>query len=528
MLESTISPQSSFEPTLAAAMGGPSSQPSLRLFNPVDLLTQGADWIRQTSLPDPEGFRHVDGLHHPVGLQVSDNHTHWQFYWHDGQLVYVSNSVAPWERLDRHLGRLAKTYPTLDQTLRNEIRHQFPTESVAAIVSGTEALETLGREVIAAESSIAEPSPEYEAIRWLHQMGHLADIAAAELVAAMSLEVLESYLILPQKSYRVQQLPSCDRPVFWQAVWPTLAEVLETRLTQWRALIPQIISPYQRPVVNLDRAAQLPAETRTKLSQILRGFSFRQLGMWLGQEDWVIAQRLHPLISGGAVVLQDPIAPFDQLPTLLPTFLPTLVSTTQSAGLLEANPDASPDVNPDVNPETSSKTHPETSSETNSMVHTAIAAVSESSSDQPVATASTGDWGALIQEGKAVAPKIWKIVCIDDSQAMLNEINRFLGPEAFAVTLIKDSKSALLKISSIKPDLILLDVTMPGIDGYQVCNMIRKSSLLQHIPVIMVTGNKGLVDRAKARLVGATDYLVKPFSQADLLTLSFRYLREDS
>jgi two-component system, chemotaxis family, response regulator PixG len=90
--------------------------------------------------------------------------------------------------------------------------------------------------------------------------------------------------------------------------------------------------------------------------------------------------------------------------------------------------------------------------------------------------------------------------------------------------LIDDSVKALMKLSTIRPDLILLDVGMPNVDGYQLCALIRKSSVLKEIPIVMVTGNKGLIDRARARLAGATDYLTKPFAQADLLKIVMRYL----
>lgn len=120
--------------------------------------------------------------------------------------------------------------------------------------------------------------------------------------------------------------------------------------------------------------------------------------------------------------------------------------------------------------------------------------------------------------------KTWKIVCIDDSESMLSIISSYLGNEDFQVTLIQDSMKALIKISSIHPDLILLDIGMPNVDGYQLCSLIRKSSSLKDIPIVMVTGNKGIINRARASIAGATDYLTKPFIQADLLKMVMRHL----
>jgi len=107
---------------------------------------------------------------------------------------------------------------------------------------------------------------------------------------------------------------------------------------------------------------------------------------------------------------------------------------------------------------------------------------------------------------------------------MLSELQRLLEGHNLVIHTISDSLKALMKLTTLKPDLILLDVGMPNVDGYQLCSLIRKSSVLKDVPVVMVTGHKGLIDRVKARLAGATDYLTKPFRQEELLQMVFRYL----
>jgi twitching motility two-component system response regulator PilG len=92
------------------------------------------------------------------------------------------------------------------------------------------------------------------------------------------------------------------------------------------------------------------------------------------------------------------------------------------------------------------------------------------------------------------------------------------------VIMISESIKALMQILRIKPDLILMDVNMPNVDGYKLCSMLRKSPLLRSTPIIMVTGKTGIIDRAKAKMMGATDYMTKPFTQGELLQLVFRYL----
>ena len=117
-----------------------------------------------------------------------------------------------------------------------------------------------------------------------------------------------------------------------------------------------------------------------------------------------------------------------------------------------------------------------------------------------------------------------KIVCIDDSPTILSEIKRFLNEEKFAVTAIDDPIKAASSIFKIKPDLILLDITMPKINGYKLCGLLRSSGKCDRTPIIMVTGNTGLIDKARAKLAGATDYFTKPFTREGLNEIVDKYL----
>ena len=124
----------------------------------------------------------------------------------------------------------------------------------------------------------------------------------------------------------------------------------------------------------------------------------------------------------------------------------------------------------------------------------------------------------------SVTKSTYKIICVDDSPTMLKEISYFLDDESFSVFTISDPVKALMQIVRLKPDLILLDVRMAGIDGYELCRLLRNHSLFKKTPIIMVTGNTGIIDRVKARIVGASGYLTKPFTQPDLLKIVFRHL----
>lgn len=128
-------------------------------------------------------------------------------------------------------------------------------------------------------------------------------------------------------------------------------------------------------------------------------------------------------------------------------------------------------------------------------------------------------------ERAAPAPKTtYTIACIDDSPTVLQAIKAFLDDKSFSVVAISDPVKALMQVIRSKPDLILLDVTMPNLDWYELCSLLRKHPNFRHTPIVMVTGNTGFIDRAKAKLVGSSGYLTKPFTQSDLIKVVFKHL----
>jgi two-component system, chemotaxis family, response regulator PixG len=118
----------------------------------------------------------------------------------------------------------------------------------------------------------------------------------------------------------------------------------------------------------------------------------------------------------------------------------------------------------------------------------------------------------------------YTIACVDDSPTILETINTFLEDSSFTVCMINDPVKALMQIVRLKPDLVLLDVGMPNLDGYELCSLLRRHPSFKNTPIIMVTGLTGFIDRAKARMVGASGYLTKPFTQPELLKTVFKHL----
>ncbi|PSB30455.1 response regulator [Stenomitos frigidus] len=118
----------------------------------------------------------------------------------------------------------------------------------------------------------------------------------------------------------------------------------------------------------------------------------------------------------------------------------------------------------------------------------------------------------------------YTIVCVDDSPTVLQAINSFLDDTSFSIIMVNDPVRALMQVVRSKPDLVLMDVEMPNLDGYELCSLLRRHPTFRNTPIIMVTGNTGFIDRAKAKLVGASGYLTKPFTQSELLKIVFKHL----
>ena len=120
----------------------------------------------------------------------------------------------------------------------------------------------------------------------------------------------------------------------------------------------------------------------------------------------------------------------------------------------------------------------------------------------------------------------YKIVCIDDSPSILQAIRTHLD-EQFTVLMIANPLKALMQIMRQKPDVILLDVGMPNLDGYELCAMLRRHPSFRETPVIIVTGHTGFIDRARAKLAGASGYLTKPFTKTELIETIAKHIPLD-
>lgn len=112
-----------------------------------------------------------------------------------------------------------------------------------------------------------------------------------------------------------------------------------------------------------------------------------------------------------------------------------------------------------------------------------------------------------------------KVLVVDDEPDFVETIKFELENEGYQVIVAVDGVEALEKAHLEEPDLILLDIVLPKIDGYQVCRALKKSSneKFSKLPIIMVTARDKLVDEKMQATCGANDYVVKPFEPDDML-----------
>ncbi|WP_375498835.1 response regulator [uncultured Nostoc sp.] len=440
-------------------------------------------------------------------LQALSNSVSWSIYLEQGRITYATHSVEPFDRLERHLRRLSHQIPLLTSEIRVQIRLMFEPDSHTQLIED--------------DSNSRSHPPEYQAISWLVSQQHLHSTQAAVLIQELVQEVIESFLLIKEGTYELGKtfdiVPSiCRLDV------EKILEYCQVRLKEWQAFVPQISSPYQRPYLLINSKIEekdLP-KLQPALTNWMKGFSLCHLAVILNQDEIQLAHTLYSYILKGAIILHEADPPYDKLPkifeerylrratpTLISKFIPKLVDTKK-------------ELNTTVN------FHLDISEE-NIVTVQRLPHIYPSSKDkfqEPTISNNINLPSQIVAAATVTAQKAHKIVSVDDSPTILKEISYFLENENFSVVTINDPVKAVLSIIRHKPDLILLDLNMIGIDGYELCRIIRNNSMFQKTPIIFITSNKGIVDKVKAKLVGASGYLTKPFTRAELLKIIFMHL----
>lgn len=128
----------------------------------------------------------------------------------------------------------------------------------------------------------------------------------------------------------------------------------------------------------------------------------------------------------------------------------------------------------------------------------------------------------------AVTPAKPLIACIDDSPVVAKALEQILRPAGYEAIAIHDPMQGVAILAEKKPDLIFLDLVMPHTNGYNLCTFLRQSSLFSNTPIIILTSHDGIIDRTRAKLIGASDFLSKPPHPEKVLQIVEKYLNTSS
>ena len=120
-----------------------------------------------------------------------------------------------------------------------------------------------------------------------------------------------------------------------------------------------------------------------------------------------------------------------------------------------------------------------------------------------------------------------KILIAEDEANLLFTVRSRLEFEGFAVSTAGDGEEALQKVQEEKPDLILLDVMMPKMNGYKVARLLKFDESYKRIPIIMMTGRTQPKDVEQGKHVGADEYVTKPFEIEELIELIKKYVKKE-
>lgn len=475
-------------------------------------------------------LQHLASSHDTTCIQVLSNSISWLIFLENGKLTYATHTVEPFDRLERHLRRLRSQLPELDSNIRMDMRMMFESEVESLPIPSPTFPPSIHDATNDDFPRLSTQPSEYQAICWLVSERHLNPTQAALLIQELVKEVLESFLLIGVGKYKF--INTTDKlPIICRIDTDKIIGICQKKIEVWQSLTPRISSPYQRPylrVPELNKPQESP-RINQNLAVWMKGFSLRHLAVITSQEEMQMVRNLLPYIHSGEIVLHEPDPPFD----LLPRFhREQVISSLTDGEKIQASPAIATVT--EVKSTSNLISYPVRSllqDTQTSPLHQPVT-IEKPPVPQPIPTSTTNPPANQFKPPAPVnlppddipAKKTYKIVSVDDSPTVLREISRFLEQENFAVVAINDPVKAVMSIIRNKPDLILLDLNMDGIDGYELCRIIRNNSMFKKTPIIMVTGNKGLIDKVKARFVGASGYLTKPFTRAELLKMVFMHL----
>lgn len=135
-----------------------------------------------------------------------------------------------------------------------------------------------------------------------------------------------------------------------------------------------------------------------------------------------------------------------------------------------------------------------------------------------------------MQENRPASPKPRAkatILVVDDSPTIRKLVSMTLESRGYCVVVACDGVDGLAKMQGGLPDLILSDISMPKLDGYQFCKIVKSNKETKHIPVVMLSGNDGLFDKVRGKMAGSANYITKPFEPSHLVREIEKFVKTD-
>ncbi|MGF1540552.1 MAG: response regulator [Pleurocapsa sp.] len=395
-------------------------------------------------------FKKVSNARDNGCLQVVYNSVIFFIYFTEGKLIYATNSLAPFERLERQLRRLSNQNRKLTNQVIKQARSKFRNDL----------------------QSYTQIPSDYQGIFWFSEQDYLDPQEAVTLLRRITREVFESLLCLPDPcQYRFiprtqQLLELCKFDLV------AYMEQCQKRLLSWQAFSEHIWSSYQRLYLLEAKTTitNLNSHQNETITKLLTGLNFRQIAAIIDRDELIVAKILYPSIVNNGIILRDPKPPFHCLPRL-----------------------------------------------TQDNIFSGV-------DDDWLITDGSNKINSQSKETLHFLEKTWKIACVDDHLAVQNKIQQLLDKNLFSILAIEDSMNAFVELIEFQPDLILLDVDLPGINGYELCTLLKNHQDFKNTPIIMLDSDRGLINLTKFTLANATDKLTKPFTQTSLFNVIFKYL----
>ncbi len=117
------------------------------------------------------------------------------------------------------------------------------------------------------------------------------------------------------------------------------------------------------------------------------------------------------------------------------------------------------------------------------------------------------------------------IACVDDSPLIYQTMEKIITSAGYNFVGVNDALRAIAMLLAKKPDLIFLDLIMPNTNGYEICSQLRKLTFFKNTPIVILTGNDGIVDRVRAKMVGSSDFISKPVDANVVLETIRKHLK---